>query len=100
MLIEFAKMIRGEWKKAAGELIAAEAAAKMNATAEGEEDGRVKNAKLAETASRESLSKLLEKLNERKQYDLAGLVFLAESSQEIGRQQPASRPGPRKPAGV
>lgn len=89
VLIEFAKMIRGEWKKAAAELIAAEAAAKTNATAEGEEDGRVKNAKLAETASRESLSKLLEKLNERKQYDLAGLVFLAESSQEIGLTEKA-----------
>ncbi len=89
VLIEFAKMIRGEWKKAAAELIAAEAAAKMNATAEGEEDGRVKNAKLAETASRESLSKLLEKLNARKQYDLAGLVFLAESSQEIGLTEKA-----------
>lgn len=93
VLIEFAKMIRGEWKKGAAELIAAEAAAaaaaKLNAPAEGEEDGRVKNAKLAETASRESLSKLLEKLNERKQYDLAGLVFLAESSQEIGLTEKA-----------
>ncbi len=89
VLIEFAKMIRGEWKKGAAELIAAEAAAKLNALAEGEEDGRVKNAKLAETASRESLSKLLEKLNERKQYDLAGLVFLAESSQEIGLTEKA-----------
>ena len=89
VLIEFAKMIRGEWKKGAAELIAAEAAAKLNALAEGEEDGRIKNAKLAETASRESLSKLLEKLNERKQYDLAGLVFLAESSQEIGLTEKA-----------
>lgn len=89
VLIEFAKMIRGEWKKAAAELIAAEAAAKTNATAEGEEDGRVKNAKFAETAKREALSNLLEKLNERKQYDLAGLVFLAESSQEIGLTEKA-----------
>lgn len=93
VLIEFAKMIRGEWKKGAAELISAEAAAaaaaKLNALAEGEEDGRVKNAKLAETSSRESLSKLLEKLNERKQYDLAGLVFLAESSQEVGLTEKA-----------
>ena len=48
------------------------------------DDGRINNAKLAETSSREALSKLLEKLNERKQYDLGGLVFLAESSLEIG----------------
>lgn len=80
VLIEFAKMIRGEWKKGAAELIAAE---------QSEEEGRINNAKLAETASREALSKLLEKLNERKQYDLAGLVFLAESSQEIGLTEKA-----------
>ena len=75
VLIEFSKMIKGEWKKAAGELIAADAS---------KDDGRINNAKLAETSSREALSKLLEKLNERKQYDLGGLVFLAESSLEIG----------------
>ncbi len=84
VLIEFSKMIKGEWKKAAGELIAADAAAKANPVKEGEKDGRLENAKLAETSSREALSKLLEKLNERKQYDLGGLVFLAESSLEIG----------------
>ncbi|MBC7816926.1 MAG: hypothetical protein IAG10_08575 [Planctomycetaceae bacterium] len=75
VLVEFAKMIKGEWKKGAAELIAAE---------ESKEEGRINNAKLSETNSREALTKLLEKLNERKQYDLAGLVFLAESSQEIG----------------
>lgn len=89
VLIEFAKMVKGEWKKSDAELIAANAAAKQNATPEGEEDGRVKNAKLAETASREAMSKLLEKLNERKQYDLGGLVFLAESSSEIGLTEKA-----------
>ena len=75
VLIEFAKMIKGEWKKGAGELIAADAS---------KDDGRINNAKLAEASSREALSTLLEKLNERKQYDLGGLVFLAESSLEIG----------------
>ncbi len=83
VLIEFAKMIKGEWKKASAELIAAE-----QVQEEGRE-GRINNAKLAETASRESLSKLLEKLNERKQYDLAGLVFLAESNQEVGLTEKA-----------
>lgn len=78
VLIEFAKMIKGEWKKGAAELIAAE---------QSQEEGRINNAKLAESASRESLSKLLEKLNGRKQYDLAGLVFLAESSLEISQAE-------------
>lgn len=86
VLIEFAKQVKGEWKKAAAELIAANAAAKMNSTtAEGEEDGRVKNAKLAEANNRDALAKLLEKLNARKQYDLSGLVFLAETSSEISQ---------------
>ena len=76
VLIEFAKMIKGEWKKGAAELIAAE---------ESKEEGRINNAKLSETNSKEALVKLLEKLNERKQYDLAGLVFLAESSLEISQ---------------
>lgn len=75
VLIEFAKMIKGEWKKAAGELIAAE---------ESKEPGRIDNAKLKETSSKEAFTKLLEKLNERKQYDFASLVFLAEALQEIG----------------
>ena len=81
VLIEFAKMIKGEWKKGAAELIAAE-----DVKDEGRE-GRINNAKLAEANSREALSKLLEKLNERKQYDLAGLVFLAESSLEISQAE-------------
>ncbi len=76
VLIEFAKMIKGEWKKGAAELIAAE---------ESKEEGRINNAKLSETNTKEALVKLLEKLNERKQYDLAGLVFLAESSLEISQ---------------
>jgi hypothetical protein len=76
VLIEFAKMIKGEWKKAAAELIAAE---------ESKEEGRINNAKLSETSSKEALMKLLEKMNGRKQYDLAGLVFLAESSLEISQ---------------
>lgn len=80
VLIEFSKMIKGEWKKGAGELIAAE---------ESKEEGRINNAKLAEASSRETFSKLLEKLNERKQYDLGGLVFLAESSLEIGLTEKA-----------
>lgn len=75
VLIEFAKMIKGEWKKAAGELIAAE---------ESKEPGRIDNAKLKETSSKEAFTKLLEKLNERKLYDFASLVFLAEALQEIG----------------
>lgn len=80
VLIEFAKMTRGEWKKGAAELIAAE---------ESKEEGRINNAKLAETKSREALSALLNKLNERKQYDLSGQVFLAESSLEIGATEKA-----------
>ena len=85
VLIEFAKMIKGEWKKGAAELIAAKGAAETAPVKEGEKDGRLDNATLAETNSREALMKLLEKLNERKQYDLAGLVFLAESSLEISQ---------------
>lgn len=80
VLIEFAKMTRGEWKKGAAELIAAE---------ESKEEGRINNAKLAETKSREALSNLLAKLNERKQYDMSGQVFLAESSLEIGATEKA-----------
>lgn len=80
VLIEFAKMTKGEWKKAAAELISAE---------ESKEEGRINNAKLADTNTREALSKLLEKLNERKQYDLSGLVFLAETSLEIGLTEKA-----------
>lgn len=80
VLIEFAKQVKGEWKKAAAELIAAE---------QSQEEGRINNAKMAENTHRESLSKVLEKLNARKQYDLGGLVFLAESSLEIGLNEKA-----------
>ena len=83
VLIEFSKMIKGEWKKAAAELISAE-----EIKGEGRE-GRIDNAKLIETSTRETFSKLLEKLNERKQYDLGGLVFLAESSVEVGLTEKA-----------
>jgi hypothetical protein len=79
-LIEFAKTVKGEWKKASAELISAEQSG---------EEGRINNAKMLEATGRESLAKVLEKLNERKQYDLAGLVFLAESSAEIGLNEKA-----------
>lgn len=75
VLIEFAKLVKGEWKKAAAELIAAQQAM---------EEGRLNNAKLAEASTKESLSKVLVQLNTRKQFDLSGLVFLAETSSEIG----------------
>lgn len=80
MLIEFAKTVKGEWKKAAAELISSEQSG---------EEGRINNAKLAVSNAREALLKVLEKLNERKQYDLAGLVFLAESSAEMGLNEKA-----------
>ena len=74
-LIEFAKIVRADWKKSANELLAAE---------QSKEEGRINNAKLAETASRESLTKALTQIGTRKQIDLGGLVFLAESSQDLG----------------
>ena len=80
VLIEFARLVKGEWKKADAELDAATLA---------KEEGRLNNAKLAETSKREALSKLFEQLNTRKQYDLSGLVFLAEGSSEIGMNDKA-----------
>ena len=74
VLIEFAKIVRAGWKKTANELLAAE---------ESKEEGRINNSKLAETAGRESLTKVLAQLETRKQFDLGGLVFLAESSQDL-----------------
>ena len=76
VLIEFAKIVRADWKKTANELLAAE---------QSKEEGRINNAKLAETAGRESLTKVLTQLETRKQIDLGGLVFLAESSQDLGQ---------------
>ena len=75
VLIEFGKIVRAGWKKTSIELIAAE---------ESKEEGRINNAKLAETAARDSVTKVLEQLGARKQIDLGGLVFLAESSQDLG----------------
>ena len=75
VLIEFAKIVHADWKKAANELQAAELS---------KEEGRISNAKLAETAGRESLTKVLTQLATRKQFDLGGLVFLAETNRELG----------------
>ena len=80
VLIEFAKIVRADWKKTANELLAAE---------ESKEEGRINNAKLAETASRESVTKVLAQLGTRKQIDLGGIVFLAESSQDLGQNDKA-----------
>ena len=76
VLIEFAKIVRASWKKTANELLAAE---------QSQEQGAIDNAKLAETAGRESLTKVLVQLQTRKQINLGGLVFLAESSQDLGQ---------------
>ena len=80
VLIEFAKIVRADWKKTANELLAAE---------ESKEEGRINNAKLAETASRESVTKVLAQLGTRQQIDLGGIVFLAESSQDLGQNDKA-----------
>ena len=80
VLIEFAKIVRADWKKTANELLAAE---------QSQEEGRINNAKLAETARRESVTKVLAQLGTRKQIDLGGLVFLAESSQDLGMNDKA-----------
>ena len=80
VLIEFAKIVRADWKKTANELLAAE---------QSQEEGRINNAKLAETARRESVTKVLAQLGTRKQIDLGGLVFFAESSQDLGMNDKA-----------
>ena len=80
VLIEFAKIVRADWKKTANELLAAE---------QSKEEGRINNAKLAETAGRDSLTKVLTQLGTRKQIDLGGIVFLAESSQDLGQNDKA-----------
>ncbi len=80
VLIEFGKIVRANWKKTHNELLAAE---------QSQEEGRINNAKLAETAARESATKVLEQLGARKQIDLSGLVFQAESSQDLGLNEKA-----------
>ncbi|MEK6258743.1 MAG: hypothetical protein AABP62_08985 [Planctomycetota bacterium] len=80
VLIEFAKIVRANWKKTANELLAAEQSL---------EEGRINNAKLAETGSRESLIKVLDQIGIRKQIDLGGLVFLAETRQDLGENDKA-----------
>ncbi len=80
VLIEFAKIVRADWKRTANELLAAE---------QSKEEGRINNAKLAETAGREALTKVLAQLETRKQFDLGGRVFLAESSQDLGANDKA-----------
>lgn len=75
VLIEYTKIIQADWKRTAADLIVAE---------QSKEEGLLNNATTAEKASREEFTKLLTKLSERKQYDLAGLIFLAEASKEIG----------------
>lgn len=76
VLIEFAKIVRADWKRTANELLAAQ---------ESKEEGRINNAKLAEAASRESLIKVITQIGTRKQIDLGGLVYLAETSQDLGQ---------------
>jgi tetratricopeptide (TPR) repeat protein len=78
--MQYARIVRTDWKRALGELIAAE---------ESKDEGRIKNTKLAETAGREAMTKLLEQLGQRKQYDLAAMVFLAETNAEIGKTDTA-----------
>jgi hypothetical protein len=80
VLVEFGKIVRAAWKKTANELSAAE---------QSQEEGRINNAKLAETTARESATKMIEQLSARKQLDLSGLVFLAESSQDFGQKDKA-----------
>ncbi|HLQ44607.1 MAG TPA: hypothetical protein VK137_07760, partial [Planctomycetaceae bacterium] len=75
VLMQYARIIRTDWKRGLGELIAAN---------ESKDEGRISNAKLSETAGREAIIKLLEQLGTRQQYDLAALVFLAETNSEIG----------------
>ena len=76
VLMSYARIVRTDWKKGAGELIAAE---------ESKDEGRINNAKLAETSGRETMLKLVDELTKRKNLDLSGMVFLAESNSELGR---------------
>lgn len=80
VLIEYTKIIQADWKRTAADLIVAK---------QSNEEGLLNNATMAETTSREELTKLLTKLSERKAYDLAGLVFLAEAGKEIGLTEKA-----------
>ena len=76
VLMQYARIIRTDWKRTVGELFAAN---------ESKDEGRINNAKLAETAGREAMIKLVDEMSKRKNFDLAGMVFLAESDSELGR---------------
>lgn len=75
--IEYAKIARLEYlresKRAAEELAAAEQKG---------EEGLINNAKAAQTNVREKYHDLLAKLSTRKQYDIAGLLYLADTTLE------------------
>lgn len=76
VLMQYARIIRTDWKRTAGELIAAE---------DSKDEGRINNAKLAETGGREAMIKLVDDLSKRKNFDLAAMVFIAESNSDLGR---------------
>jgi hypothetical protein len=75
--IEYAKIARVEYlresKRTAEELAAAEQKG---------EEGLINNAKAAQTNVREKYHDLLTKLSARKQYDIAGLLYLADATFE------------------
>jgi len=76
VLMQYARIIRNDWKRTEGELFAAN---------ESKDEGRINNAKLAQTAGREAMIKLVDEMSKRKNFDLAGMVFLAENDSELGR---------------
>ncbi len=76
VLMQYARIIRNDWKRTEGELFAAN---------ESKDEGRINNAKLAQTAGHEAMIKLVDEMSKRKNFDLAGMVFLAESDSELGR---------------
>ncbi len=76
VLVEFSRLLRGEWKQKAAVAIAAE----QNAA----EAEQLDKAKMDEAEIRKRYTEFLTQLATRKQYDLAGLVFLGESCAEVG----------------
>ncbi len=77
--IEYVKIAKQEWiketKRTADELAAAEQKG---------EEGVINNAKLAQKTVRDKYVSLLEQLTARKQYDLQGLLFLADICLDAG----------------
>lgn len=82
--IEYAKIAKAEFLRESKRTDEEVAAAEQKG-----EEGLINNAKMAQTAVRDKYFGLLEKMSARKQYDLAGQLYLADANLDAGLTEKA-----------